>query len=237
MIETLIAKQDVIRQLNQSTDDHDENDSVYAALFKRIFAKAVSPKYKKPVADIFFHAHEIFPDKKIYLGDCICGVICDFNDCGELMNRNDLLSEEFAKNLLDKDFIELVKKDEDYSFVLKELICSYWFDVAAAYIQAVPEADKVFAKLKEDIPTLISLKEGKDRADKVTSLLQIKLPCYILSIYRDFSGWDMDEEVELKFFNSLEDIKAYVSREYDVLRPHENPEMWRGRNGEYFQVL
>lgn len=241
--EYYVSKFDIEKKIENMCELIDDLSSsiFYADLFHFIFDKGyyANDGYKECVMNLFKYAHEKYPDKKIYLGDCIRSVLHTYDHGGRY--NNEPKREEYVCELLNDNLIELLQEYEDHEAVVKNLIFACWFGICVKYIESMSE-DVCNIYLRdvgnnESVMDILRKNNDKEDVNKIISLLDIENVCVTLTVLSD-DDWDDEQTKETKIFKDMNEVRGYVISKYKV--PFENAckdvEYWRGKDDELFRI-
>ena len=239
-----VSKFDVEKRIDTVYELIDDlsNSIYYADLFHYIFDRGHynNEGYRKYAIGLFEYAKKNYPDKKIYLSDCIRRVLHSYDHDGRYNNEPRI--EEYVQILLDNSYIELTQ-DWDYQHdTVKNLIRANWFNIAKDYILAIPDdlRDSYLSDVKKDEYTMNILRANSDKdvVKEIVSLLKVEDMCVVLKVIKYCEWFDEEEIKETKTFKDMNEVRSYVIREYGV--PFEdaikNIGQWRGKDDETFKI-
>lgn len=211
----------------------------YADLFHYIFDRGryANEGYREYSVELFEYAKRTYPDKKIYLGDCIRRVLHSYEHDGRYSKEEKI--EEYVKLLLDKKLIEYADEYDDNESNIANIIKAYWFNIAIDYIKSIPDdVREIYLRdIKNNEMVLSILRANSDRESvkELMTLLGVNELCVVLTVLRDN---DWEETVETKIFKDMNEVRGYVVKQYGV--PFENAikdvEYWHGDGEEWFKI-
>lgn len=217
------------------------NSIFYGDLFHFIFDRGhyTNDGYRNHSIKLFKYAHEKYPDKKIYLSNCIRKELHSY--CYEGRYREEERIESYVKELLDNNLIELTQDYDDQDSTVKNLIAAHWFQICVDYIEAIPNdlRDVYLRDIKNDESVMYVLRKNSDKEEvkKIISLLGIQDSCVTLTVLSE-DDWDDESIEETKVFKDMNEVRGYVIRKYKV--PFENAckdvDYWHGENEEWFRI-
>lgn len=214
----------------------------YEDLFHEIFDRGhyANEGYRERSIELFKYAKEKYPDKKIYLSDCIRRTLHSYDHDGRYNNEPRI--EEYVQMLLDNSYIELTQ-DWDYQCdTVKNLIRANWFNIAKDYILAIPYdlRDSYLKDIKRDEHTMSILRANSDKdvVKEIVYLLKVEDMCVVLKVMKYCEWFDEEEVKETKTFKDMNEVRSYVIREYGVSFKDaiESIDRWRGKNDEWFKI-
>lgn len=213
----------------------------YADLFHFIFDKGhyANEGYKEHAMELFKYAHEKYPDKKIYLGDCIRNVLHTYDHNGRYKEQPNM--EDYACELLNEKYIELFQEYEDHEAVVKNFICAYWFDICVKYIEAISvDIRNIYLRdigKNEQVMNVLRKNNDKESVKKIISLLGINDSCVTLTVLQD-DDWDDERIEETKVFKDMNEVRTYVIGKYNVSFEDacKDVQYWRGADDEWFRI-
>ena len=221
----------------------DLSDSIYYAdLFHEIFDRGhyANEGYREYSIELFEYAKKKYPDKKIYLSDCIRRKLHSYDHDGRYNNEPRI--EEYVQMLLDNSYIELTQ-DWDYQHdTVRNLIRANWFNIAKDYILAIPDElrDSYLSDVKKDELTMSILRANSDKdvIKEIVSLLKVEDMCVVLKVIKYCEWFDEEEIKETKTFRDMNEVRSYVIRKYDVSFEDaiKDIEKWRGKDDESFRI-
>lgn len=221
----------------------DLSDSIYYAdLFHTIFDRGHygNEGYREYSVELFEYAKNNYPDKKIYLSDCIRRVLHSYDHDGRYSNEPRI--EEYAQMLLDNFYIELTQDWDYQNDTVKNLIRANWFNIAKDYILAIPDdlRDSYLRDIKKDERTMSILRANSDKdvVKEIVSLLKVEDMCVVLKVIKYCEWFDEEEIKETKTFKDMNEVRSYVIREYSVSFEDAIKDIgqWRGKDEESFRI-
>lgn len=241
--EYYVSRFDVVKKIENIYELIDDlsDSSFYTDLFHFIFDKGhyANNGYRERSIELFKYAHEKYPDKKIYLGDCILNVLHSYDhSCRYKCEPN---MEEYVCELLNNNFVELSQEYDDHESVVKNLITAYWFEICVKYIEAMAEDIRdVYLRdiyKNDDVMNILRKNNDKENVKKIISLLGIEDSCVTLTVLSE-DEWEDENVEETKVFKDMNEVRGYVISQYKV--PFENAckdvQYWRGENDEWFRI-
>lgn len=238
-----VSKFDVEKRIDTVHELIDDlsNSIYYADLFHYIFDRGhyKNEGYREYAIGLFEYAKKNYPDKKIYLSDCIRRVLHSYDHTGRY--SGDAYVEEYVKVLLDNSLIELIQEYDGQEDTIKNLISANWFGIARDYILAISEdvRDIYTRDIHKDESTMGVLRANSDKdvVNEIMSLLHVEDMCVVLKVLTE-NEWDGDETIEVKIFKDMNEVRSYVIREYGVSfeDASKNIDRWRGKNDEWFEI-
>lgn len=239
-----VSKFDVEKRIDTVHELIDDlsNSIYYADLFHYIFDRGHynNEGYREYAIWLFEYAKKNYPDKKIYLSDCIRRVLHSYDHDGRYNNEPRI--EEYVQILLDNSYIELTQ-DLDYQHdTVKNLIRANWFNIAKDYILAIPEdVRETYTRdihKDESVMAVLRANSNKEIVKEVMHLLHVENMHVVLKVMKYTDWYDKDDVVETQTFKDMNEVRSYVIRKYGV--PFEDAtediERWHGENEEYFRI-
>lgn len=238
-----VSKFDVEKRIDNVYELIDDlsNSIYYADLFHYIFDRGhyKNEGYREYAIGLFKYAKKNYPDKKIYLSDCIRRVLHSYDHAGRY--NGDAYVEEYVKELLDNSLIELIQEYDDQEDTIKNLISANWFGITRNYILAISEDVRdIYTRdigKDESIMSVLRANSDKDVVKEIMSLLHVEDMCVVLKVLTE-NEWDGDETIEVKTFKDMNEVRSYVIREYGVSfeDASKSIDRWRGKNDEWFEI-
>ena len=238
-----VSKFDVKKRIDNIYELIDDlSDSIYYAdLFHCIFDRGHygNEGYREYSIKLFEYAKEKYPDKKIYLSDCIKNVLRSYDRDGRY--KKEPRMEEYVSELLSSGLVELTKELDDQDDTIKNLIIANWFNIAVDYIRAIPEDLRYLylpdVKKCESAMSVLRENSDKEVVKQIISLLKVEDMCVVLTVLSE-DDWDDERTIETKTFKDMNEVRSYVIQKYSV--PFERAcldvESWRGENDEWFKI-
>lgn len=238
-----VSKFDIEKRIDNIYELIDDlsNSIYYADLFHYIFDRGhyANEGYREYSIKLFEYAKTKYPDKKIYMSDCIKRVLHSYEHGGRYNEEPNM--ESYVKELLDSNLIELTQEYDDQESTVKNLIKSCWFEICVDYIHAIPEdvRDIYLRDIQKDETVMNILRKNSDKENvkQIISLLGIKDSCVTLTVLSE-DDWEDERIEETKVFGDMNDVRSYVIGQYKV--PFEDAckdvQYWRGENDEWFRI-
>lgn len=238
-----VSKFDVEKRIDNIYELIDDlSDSIYYAdLFNYVFDRGrfANDGYRDYSIKLFKYAKTNYPDKKIFLSDCIKRVLHSYEHDGRYNDTPNM--EDYVKELLDSNLIELTQEYDDQESTVKNLIKACWFDICQNYIEAMPEniRDVYLRDIQKDDSVMNVLRKNSDKENvkKIISLLGIEDSCVTLTVLSE-GEWEDENVEETKVFKDMNEVRGYVISQYKV--PFEDAckdvQYWRGENDEWFRI-
>lgn len=222
---------------------NDMSKSIYwDDLFKAVFDRGrfINSEYRDKSIELFEYAKEHYPDKHIYLENCIKRVLHSYeDDCGYC---NSPQMEEYVQDLISKKLIELYNSNGwSHKSVIKNLIFANWFYISLEYIKIMPE-DIFYAHTRDikndkEIIKILAKNTDKNPVRDIISLLEMSDVCIVLEVY-EYGDYGDDRILDTITFENINDARAYVISNYNVSFEDagKDVECWRGSNDENFRT-
>lgn len=238
-----VSKFDVEKRIDNIYELIDDlSDSIYYAdLFHYIFDRGrfANDGYRDYSIKLFEYAKTKYPDKKIFMSDCIKRVLHSYEHDGRYNDNPNM--ESYVKELLDSNLIELTQEYDDQESTVKNLIKSYWFDICLNYIEVIPEniREIYLRDIQNDESAMSVLRKNNDKENvkKIISLLGIENSSVTLTVLSE-DDWEDERIEETKVFKDMNEVRGYVISQYKVSFEDACKDViyWRGENDEWFRI-